>query len=180
MADSNPFSWVLEKPRKNLDREFYNHAKSFEDVDDDMWRYLLNLVPQRGRSFAKRIKPMVQGLSPELRRYFLVRRFHNEWGSGGMESIFLEDEDWREWVPMAIVAYEELGAQQSAELIRRIAGCVPSRHAVMTDAELDKLSDELKAYDPRWQTLAESESVLESIWRDIQHDCTPYVHPPKP
>lgn len=176
MPDSNPFSFFLRKPPKKLDRQFYKQARSFEDIEDDMWLYLLNLIPQRGRSFAKGI----QGLSPQLRRYFLVRRFHNEWGSGGMEGIFLDDAHWRDWVPMAVVAYEELGALQSAGLIKRIEYCLPPKKAVTTDAELENLSHKLKAYDSQWESMVDSERVFETIWRDIQHDCTPYVHPPKP
>src|SRR5436309_2952214 len=98
MSNSNPFAFLLNKPRRNLDREFYAKARTFEDLDDPMWLYLLSLVSKRSDSHSDCKTLMLQTLSPELKTYFLVRQFSSERGSGGMEGVFLDDESWGTWI----------------------------------------------------------------------------------
>lgn len=179
MNDTNPFAFILEKPRERLDREFYARAQKFADVDDDMWRYLLNLIPDRGGSYASREKRMVRMLSRPLRIYYFVRKFDGEWGSEGMEGIFTND-DWEAWVPEAIEAFRYLGASRHADLIDRIIPIANQARSCRLESDLDTFASRLRSFDRKWEKLAAGEDFFGVIFEDIQRDPTAYVHPSTP
>ena len=177
MSELNPFAFLLKKPRCSLDREFYAKAKTFAEIDDPMWLYLLSLVPKGSHSHASGMARMLRTISPQLKTYFLVRRFSGEWGSGGMEGIFLDDEDWGKWIPEAIVAFRSLGAVRHAKLIERVVCDAEEAYRSRSEAELDRFSIRFKKLDHEWEKLAEVEDFFVVVYEDIQRDATPYLHP---
>ena len=77
MVDSgNPFAFLLRKRSKCLDAPFYRSARSFADIDDEMWLYLLELVPSGRGAYGPRVRRLLAKLSPALSAHFPV---HLRW-----------------------------------------------------------------------------------------------------
>ena len=177
MADSkNPFAFVLQKPRKCLDADFYHSARSFADIDDDMWLYLLDLVPKGRAAYGRRVRQLVEKLSPALRRYFLIRWFDSEWGSEGTEGLCTSP-DWLEVLPEMISAFAQLGAVQHAAAIESLPQLVERARRAHTEPEQDALLPLFKRFDRKWKTLARSENLEEMLFKCIKADYTAYLHP---
>lgn len=179
MNDSNPFAFILEKPRERLDREFYARAQTFADVDDDMWLYFLSLIPHRGGSYVSREMRMIRTLSRPLSIYYLVRKFDGEWGSEGMEGIFLSDH-WEAWVPQTVEAFRYLRASRHADLIDQIIPIANQARSCRLESDLDRFATRLRRLDRKWRNLALVEDFFGVIFEDIRRDVTPYLHPSAP
>ncbi len=80
MAAEQPV-WVPTPPGK-LTIEFFRTAEAFEDIDDELWIYLCELVADGEVSHELQVKKKLRTLSPELRRYYLARGFDWEQGYG--------------------------------------------------------------------------------------------------
>jgi hypothetical protein len=177
-GSENPFAFVLKR-RTSLDAPFYSSARSYKDIDDDMWLYLLALVPKEPNSYARQIQRLLRALSPELRRYFLIRWFDSEWGSEGMEGVCTNDE-WPELHLEFVPAFAAAGAPKHAELIGRLIPLANAARCAGTEIEQDAFLSKLKAFDRAWDKLSKTEDLGEILFAAIKADCEPYLHPPLP
>jgi len=181
--DMNSSNWNPEPPPR-LEMKLYRSARQMSDIDDRMWLYLLSLIKESSENFLIGEQNLVESLSPELRRYYLVRRFDSEWGSGGMAHYFM-NENWRHLLPETISAYESIGASEHALVIRRIVPVAESEQARFMRAEKDGKVDEffdmpspLEDFDGNWQQAGEKFNFLNALFQDIKRNPEPYLHPP--
>jgi hypothetical protein len=175
----NPFAFLLRKPRQCLDAQFYRAARSFADIDDEMWRYLLGLMPKGRGAYGRRVRRLLEKLNPALRRYFLIRWFDGEWGSEGMEGLCTSP-DWLEVRSELVRAFAELGAIKHADMIETLPREVERAQRARTEAEQESLLPLFKRLDRKWQNLARTENLEEMLFNSVKADCTPYLHPPEP
>ena len=115
-----------------------------------MWLYLLDLVPKGRTAYGRRVRRLIEKISPALRRYFLVRWFDGEWGSEGMEGL-CTSHDWLEVLSEMVAAFAELGAVQHAATIESLPPLVERARRARTEAEQDALLPLFKRLDqPRF------------------------------
>jgi hypothetical protein len=175
----NRFAFLLRKPRGCLNAQFYRSARSFADIDDEMWCYLLEILPKGRTPYGHRVRRLLRKLSPALGRYFLVRWFDSEWGSEGMEGLCTTP-DWLEVRPEMVSAFTELGAVKHAAVVETLPSVVARAQRARTDAEQESLLPVFRRLDRRWENLAKTEDLEKMLFRSVKADCTPYLHPPEP
>jgi hypothetical protein len=172
----NRFAFLLRRPRRCLNVEFYHSARSFADIDDEMWLYLLELVPNGRASYGRRVRRLLAKLSPALGRYFLIRWFDSEWGSEGMEGLCTTP-DWLEVRPEMVAAFAELDAVKHAAMIETLPQVVERAQRARTETEQDLFLPLFKRLNRQWANLAKIENIGDMLFNSIKADCTPYLHP---
>jgi hypothetical protein len=170
-------SWLPEPPRE-LSEEFYRAASHIADIDTGMWLYLLDLIPEDGASYPERIKLMLAGVSPCLRRYFLVRQFDWERGSGGLESCLMRDDNGM-LLEDTIAAFESLGCRKHAEIIRGLMPLAADRMRRIREAEVRGVEFDFddgfwKPWEARYQRAGGG--FVTKIWKEIKAHPERYVH----
>jgi hypothetical protein len=180
-VSENRFAFLIRKQHAGLDASFYTSARSFSDVDDDMWPYLLGLVSKGPETHGKRVRRFLEELTPKLRRYFLIRWFDSEWGSEGIEGV-CTDEDWFELQSEIVEAFESIGAAKHSELIRGLIPVADAARDARTEKEQNPFVRKFKTFDRQWDKLSNIENLGDMLFADIKADFTPYLHPapPKP
>jgi hypothetical protein len=164
-----------------LTTDFFVNAKTFEDLDDQLWKYLLDQIGHDQRPYRDRVKSMIDDLSPELKRYFLTRQFDWERGSGGLESCMMNDEDDM-FIDDTIRAFDELGAKKQADIIRKL---VPIARKRFKDIEKAEKAGKEFNFDPcpfepfeeQWDKANEQYDFYEMIFRDMKKYPENYCHP---
>lgn len=173
----------LPDPPNELTVAGYRLASGIEDVDSAMWGYLCDLIAEDQRPFRARVAEMLRSISPELQRYYLVRGFDWERGSGGLESCLMnKPEDDHHFLAETIEAYEALGASKHAAIIRELMPKAAERWRRIEDADArgEEFNYDDNFWDPyeiRWDAASEEFNYPEVIWNDIQAHPERYSHP---
>jgi hypothetical protein len=178
--DMQRASWMPEPP-KALTVEMYRNATEIADVDSQMWDYLCALIPETGADYTSRTRNMLSTLTPELRRYYLVRQFDWLRGGDGLEFCFMEAHAI--FLDETLAAFESLGAKPQADIIRQLLPLAKERAKRI--AEADAKGAEFNFDDGFWEpweqkydAAADSFDFVGAIWNDIVAHPERYAHPP--
>ncbi len=169
----------------SLTEEFYRAANDFEDVDTQMWLYLLELIPDDGQSYCERKRAMLNSVSRELKRYFLTRQFDWERGSGGLEACLMMQYEVGEdelFIEETIAGFEELGALEYATIIKELIPIARKLNEQIEAAgsrgeEFDFDDSRWEPYENRWNSASNGFNFYSVVWDGIQKDPSKYVHP---
>jgi hypothetical protein len=174
--------WETDGPPQALTIDFYRCHARIEDVDDGMWTYLFALIPKDPRSYRVRAADMLAGVSPQLKRYFLVRGFDWVSRSEGLEGCFLRDPDhdrlfWED----TIKAFEALGAFKRVSTLRELIPKARDRWvrikaAVVEGKEFDYGDGFWAPYEAMWDAAEDDLDFYEVIWHDIRTHPERYTH----
>ena len=147
-----------------------------------MWTYLLAQVPEGPESYRDRTAKMLASISPELRRYFLIRQFDWERGSGGIEDCRMKAND-DGFIEDTIAAYEAIGAKQHAQIIRELVPITRARWQAIKVADaagraFDFDTDNpFDRYDDLWDKAGDKFDFVGAIFQDIKNHPEKYTHP---
>jgi len=172
----------LEEVPKSLSLRFYQSAIEISDTLDKIWRYLSSRILADGQTRKESVVEMLSTLPPALRNYYLVRNFDTEVANQGLEACLMLGEDEGDLFPLKTAkAYQALGAEKHAALIRKLLPVAQNQWKLIREAE-EKGEDyaEDTAFwleqDEKWITANQQEAVYETIWKDIQANPMRYKH----
>ena len=86
MQDSD---WLPKAPDA-LTINFIDYSNSIDDIDDELWIYLCNLIPD-GLPYEENEQKMLSNINPSLRTYYLTRGFDWNRGSDGLEGCLMKE-----------------------------------------------------------------------------------------
>jgi hypothetical protein len=174
--------WQTPPPPATLDISLYRKARRIWEIDTTMWTYLLAHVPEGPGSYKDRKAMMLASISPELRRYFLIRQFDWERGSGGIEDCMMKAEDDM-LIEDTIAAYDSIGARQHAQIIRELAPIARARRQAIEAADFSghdfdyDSNNPFDRYDDLWDKAGERFDFVGAIFKDIKKHPEKYTHP---
>lgn len=173
-------SWMQEPPSA-LTEEFYRSHTRIEDVDTGMWTYLCNLIPEDERPYRARRAAMMKSVSSELRRYYLVRGFDWERGSGGLESCFMGEPGDELFLDDTSKAFESLGAFTHAAIVRELIPRARDRGRQINEAGANGVEFNFDdgfwyPYELRWEAASREFNFYDIIWMDIRSHPEQYTH----
>lgn len=151
-------------------------AEQMEQTVEELWGRMHDRVEPiavEGRTYREQVARMLDTVTPELRRLYLVRTFEGMWGNGGLESCLMNDDDDL-FIDETIEAFESLGGVELAQLLRELRPHAAARAGAIDAAdergeEFDFDDGFWEPWDRRWDVAMMKSPHYDVLAEDLKH-----------